>query len=247
MDNAIRKEPFRVLVVCGAPHVGKTTLIASLFDAVGGERIIDVIDMIQFQGQAARNIMQDGVITASVSNALVDACVIEQLSDVADMPPEKVAGSFLVIEGTYMKSARRAPLLQSIRTGLEYSGIADMGIDVEIIGVQVNGSAEMIRRYCPLPASLVGEIEPMSLDEGYDSLACVTNAPEDGERYIKITGRYSDFMVTDFHEPSDGAKAFVKSQSYDRIMRDDMLGYRRLAADPGWCRILIDSNSDGRS
>lgn len=247
MYDAIKKEPFRVLVVCGAPHVGKTTLIASLFDAVGGERIIDVIDMIQFQGQAARNIMQDGVITASVSNALVDACVIERLSDVADMLAEKVAGSFLVIEGTYMKSARRAPLLQSIRTGLEYSGIAGKGIDVEIIGVQVNGSAEMIRRYCPLPASLVGEIEPMSLDEGYDSLAYVTNAPEDGERYIKITGRYSDFMVTDFHEPSDGAKAFVKSQSYDRIMRDDMLGYRRLAADPGWCKILLDSYSDGRS
>lgn len=245
MDDAIRKEPFRVLVVCGAPHVGKTTLIASLFDAVGGERIVDVIDMIQFQGQAARNIMQDGVITSSVSNALVDACVIERLADIADMPSEKVTGSFLVIEGTYMKAARRAPLLQSIRTGLEYAGLSGMGIDVEVIGVQVNGSPEMLRRHCPLPAALVAEVEPMSLDEGYDSLACVTNAPEDGERYIKIAGRYSDFMVTEFREPSDEAKAFVEMQSYDRIMRDDMLGYRRLAADSGWCRILLDSYSDG--
>ena len=75
----------------------------------------------------------------------------------------------------------------------------------------------------------------------------MTNAPEDGERYIKVTGRYSDFMVTDFLEPSDGAKAFVESQSYDRIMRDDMLGYRRLAADSGWCKILLDSYSDGQS
>ena len=96
-------------------------------------------------------------------------------------------------------------------------------------------------------AAVVLEQQMCIRDRGYDSLACVTNAPEDGERYIKITGRYSDFMVTDFHEPSDGAKAFVESQSYDRIMRDDMLGYRRLAADPGWCKILLESNSDGRS
>lgn len=223
-----KQEPFRIIVVCGAPHVGKTTLIASLYDAVGGERILDVIDMRQFQGDVPLAIIGNEITATSVSNALVDACVINRLVDAAKLPIDELHGSCLVIEGTYMKAARRAPLLQSIKTGLAIGGYDDLNIDVEIVGIQVNGSEEMLRLHCPLSAAQVAESERMRLGEGYDSLVTVTNAPEDGERYIKVTGSYSDFMVVDYHEPSTEAMGFVKSIDYDRIMRDDLLGYGKL-------------------
>lgn len=228
MVNQQGKQPFRIIVVCGAPHVGKSTLIASLFDAVGGENIIDVIDMQQFQGQFPRSVIGDDVVSTSVSNALVDACVINGLINAANLNTDKLSGSYFVIEGTYLKSARRAPLMQSIKTGLLMGGYDDIDVDTEIIGIQVNGSDEMLRRYCPLTREQISAIDKMMLDEGFDSLICVTNAPEDGERYIKISGKYRDFRVTDYHEPSNRAKDFIKSCDYDRIMRDDLLGYEVL-------------------
>ena len=228
MANQQGKQPFRIIVVCGAPHVGKSTLIASLFDAIVGENIIDVIDMKQFQGQFPRSVIGDDVVSTSVSNALVDACVINGLIDAANLNADKLSGSYFVIEGTYLKSARRAPLMQSIKTGLLMGGYDDIDVDTEIIGIQVNGSDEMLSRYCPLTREQISVIDKMTLDEGFDSLICVTNAPEDGERYIKISGKYRDFRVTDYHEPSDKAKDFIKSCDYDRIMRDDLLGYAAL-------------------
>ena len=228
MANQQDKQPFRIIVVCGAPHVGKSTLIASLFDAVGGENIIDVIDMKQFQGKFPRSVIGDDVVSTSVSNALVDACVINGLIDAANLNADKLSGSYFVIEGTYLKSARRAPLMQSIKTGLLMGGYDDIDVDTEIIGIQVNGSDEMLSRYCPLTREQISVIDKMTLDEGFDSLICVTNAPEDGERYIKISGKYRDFRVTDYHEPSNREKDFIKSCDYDRIMRDDLLGYEVL-------------------
>lgn len=224
-----KNEPFRILVVCGAPHVGKTTLIASLFDAVGGENIIDVIDMWQFQGETPAMYMNDMIVSTSVSNALVDACVINELADAPRKIGDRLAGSYLVIEGTYMKAARRTPLIQSIKTGISSTGMYErLGITTEVIGIQVHGSDEMLRRHCPFSINQVAQTDEMMLSEGYDSVVNVTNVPEDGKRSIMISGRYDDFTVVDYHEPSDEAKQFVDGQKYDRIMRDDLLGYSRI-------------------
>lgn len=146
-QSELKQPHLTIIVVCGAPHSGKSTYIADVF----GESPDDVIDMFQFQQYSSYPASMPYTVCCGISNMLVELAVKDSVSDIYSKERRRRTkceangeeyvpdDHLLIVEGTYLRKARRMSLRQTIENvtygrdnvSVELAWVSRKGRDVE--------------------------------------------------------------------------------------------------------------------
>lgn len=202
-------EPVRPLeeIVCvfGCQGAGKSTYIAEHYEI--GKGADDIIDIYQYQnGDAYPQLpgMPSHMMQTRLSYALFEMDVHNAIEHA------KKHGSNtgrLVLEGTFMRSARRAPVLQTIKN------VVDPRCAVKCIWIE---DQDRYSHYMAYDGATV--FDAPSKDEGFTEVVIIDKK----DRFIEDAQR-----LTELRDKVEVQKA------RDRITESDMLGYRVLAEEAG--------------
>lgn len=194
-----------IICVFGCQGAGKSTYIAEHYEI--GKTADDVIDIYQYQnGDAYPQLpgMPSHMLQTRLSYALFEMDVHNAIEHA------KKRGSNtgrLVLEGTFMRSARRAPVLQTIKN------VADPRCAVKCIWIE---DEDRYSHYMAYDGATV--FDAPSKDEGFTEVVIIDKKDrliEDDQRLVELRDKVE------------------VQKARDRITESDMLGYRTLAEGAG--------------
>lgn len=194
-----------IVCVFGCQGAGKSTYIAEHYEI--GKGTDDVIDIYQYQnGDAYPQLpgMPSDMMQTRLSYALFEMGVHNAIERA------KKHGSNtgrLVLEGTFMRRARRAPVLQTIKN------VADPCCAIKCVWIE---DQDRYSHYIAYDGATV--FDAPSEDEGFTEVVIIDKK----DRFIENEQR-----LTELRNKVDVQKA------RDRITESDMLGYRALAEGAG--------------
>lgn len=157
----------RIIIVCGEPHVGKSSYIADTFST----KPYDVLDVYQFQVLESYPQSMASHTKYALGNMFLEVCVSDKIQEIYRQERRKFLNAIknqepidneqqeyiLIIEGTLLKRARRLSLLQTIRNVTENKN----NVSIDCIWVTKSN-----RKMHP-------EVEEPELSEGYSSCATI--------------------------------------------------------------------------
>lgn len=223
--NAKPEGPLRPLeeIVCvfGCQGSGKSIYIAQNYEI--GKNTDDIIDIYQYQiSNAYPNIagMPSHMLQTRLSYALMEMDVFDAIQRARH---EGSATGRLVLEGTFMRSARRVPLLQTIKNAI------DPKCEITCIWIDDPKQHSRFGSYNAQPL-----FDVPTCDEGFTRIVLREKAKSE---------------ITDEKELSRMQRKVEMQKDRDRITEKDMLGYQSLAENAGRAMhksLVGERDEDGR-
>lgn len=185
-----------IICVFGVPHAGKSTYIMSNYEI--GADVDEVLDIYHYQKQSAypdhMPAMDAFILVTYLSYSLLEFDLHRILSR------QKSETGRIIVEGTYLKKARRAPLLQTIKN--------HVGEDAIIRCVWIS-NPKRESRYTALDDKLPYDMP--TTEEGFDEVIVV---------------EVSTMEEVDLSDIEERAQAH---RQRDRITEEDLLGYGHIS------------------